>query len=256
MQQINWTCGLNTDNYRWKLNDESIHFCWQYNFWLNANILFFNCLNLQTRQLVLIDNFSYGGMWEWYECVRGMCFAMPKCPLWQAGPSRASHLYSMGCTAGCLNLLVDDRHKYESSSWELWGCCSYFCVCCISSDMYFYVYVSCQAPVSAGERASQQVQTANTLTCLTHSAPEPLMGALYRSRLVQPLKQAPGLQQRLGPKPSLHSPHKPSCLFSEALEETLDRAYQIQTVARLCYFTHRAPLNSASFSVIVFFLAW
>lgn len=28
---------------------------------------------------------------------------------------------------------------------------------------------------------SQQVQTANTLTCLTHSAPEPLMGALYCS---------------------------------------------------------------------------
>ncbi|KAG7242863.1 hypothetical protein INR49_018118 [Caranx melampygus] len=48
------------------------------------------------------------------------------------------------------------------------------------------------APVSARERASQQVQTANTLTCLTHSAPEPLMGALYRSWLVQPLKQAPG----------------------------------------------------------------
>lgn len=102
---------------------------------------------------------------------------------------------------------------------------------------------------------SQQVQTVNTLTCLTHSAPEPLMGGLYCSWLVQPLKQAPGLQQRLGPKPRLHSPHQPSCLFSEALEETLDKAYQIQTVARLCYFTHRPPLNSASFSVIVFFLA-
>lgn len=121
---------------------------------------------------------------------------------------------------------------------------------------FLCVCVSCQYTVSARARVSQQVQTANTLTCLTHSAPEPLMGALYCSRLVQPLKQAPGLRQRLGPKPSLHSPHQPSCLFSEALEETLDRAYQIQTVARLCYFTHRPPLNSASFSVIVFFLAW
>lgn len=185
-----------------------------------------------------------------------MCFAMPTYLFWQAGPSQTSHLYSMSRTAGCFNLLADDRQKYDSNSWELWGCCSYFCVCCISLYMYFHVYVSCLAPVSARECASQQVQTANTLTCLTHSAPEPLMGALPRSRPVQPLKQAPGLQQRLGPKPSLHSPHKPSCLFSEALEETLDRAYQIQTVARLCYFTHRAPLNSASFSVIVFFLAW
>lgn len=80
-------------------------------------------------------------------------------------------------------------------------------------------------------------------------------GGPYLSWLLQPLKQAPGLLQRLGPKPRLHSPHQPSCLFSEALEETLDKAYQIQTVARLCYFTHRPPLNSASFSVIVFFLA-
>lgn len=132
----------------------------------------------------------------------------------------------------------------------------FLCLCCICMYMYFCVCVcvSCQYTVSMC--VSQQVQTANTVTCLTHSAPEPLMGALYCSWLVQPLKQAPGLRQRLGPKPSLHSPHQPSCLFSEALEETLDRAYQIQTVARLCYFTHRPPLNSASFSVIVFFLAW
>lgn len=96
----------------------------------------------------------------------------------------------------------------------------------------------------------------HTLTRLTHLAPMPLMGAPYWSRLVRPLKQASVPQQRLGPKPSFHSTHRPRCLFSEALEETLDGAYQIQTVARLCYFTHRPPLNSASFSVIVFFLAW
>lgn len=72
----------------------------------------------------------------------------------------------------------------------------------------------------------------------------------------QPLKQALRLQQRSGAKPSLHSPHQASCLFSEALEETLNRTYQIQTVARLCYFTHKPPLNSASFSLIVFLLLW
>lgn len=124
------------------------------------------------------------------------------------------------------------------------------CVC-----VFVCLYLPCLSTISARACVSQQVQTANTLTCLTHLAPEPLMGALYLSWLFQPLKQAPGLLQRLRPKPRLHSPHQPSCLFSEALEETLDKAYQIQTVARLCYFTHRPPLNSASFSVIVFFLA-
>lgn len=119
------------------------------------------------------------------------------------------------------------------------------CVCVLPP------YDSCRGR----ECVSQQVQTASTLTCLTHLAPESLTGALYCSWLVQPLKQAPRLRQRLGPKPRLHSPHQSSCLFSEALEETLDKAYQIQTVARLCYSTHRPPLKSASFSVIVFFLA-
>lgn len=47
--------------------------------------------------------------------------------------------------------------------------------------MYFYVCVSCPSTVSATERVSQQVQTPNTLTCLTHSAPEPLTEALYCS---------------------------------------------------------------------------
>lgn len=162
-------------------------------------------------------------------------------------------------TARHLNLFVDDRQNYTVNSWELWERCSCSSVCLVSACtcISLCVCVSCQCTISARERVcvSQQVQTVNTLTCLTHSAPEPLMGGLYCSWLVQPLKQAPGLQQRLGPKPRLHSPHQPSCLFSEALEETLDKAYQIQTVARLCYFTHRPPLNSASFSVIVFFLA-
>lgn len=152
--------------------------------------------------------------------------------------SRASHL----------NLSVDDTQNYVVNSWELWESHSSACT-------RISVCASCQYAISARERRSQQVQPASTLTCLTHSAPEPLMGALCCSRPVQPLKQAPGLQRRSGPKPRLHSPHQPGCLFSEALEETLDKAYQIQTVARLCYFTHRPPLNSASFSVIVFFLA-
>ncbi len=162
----------------------------------------------------------------------------------------------MRAQPGILIFFVDDRQNYAVDSWELWERCSRVFVASACTCISMCVCASCQYTISARARVSQQVQTANTLTCLTHSAPEPPMGALYCSWPVQPLKQAPGLRQRLGPKPSLHSPHQPSCLFSEALEETLDRAYQIQTVARLCYFTHRPPLNSASFSVIVFFLAW
>lgn len=132
---------------------------------------------------------------------------------------------------------------------------SFLCFRCICMYMYFCWRV---LPVSRFcERvcvpAGSDSKHTNLFNSLGAWATD---GALCCSWSFQPLKQAPGLQPRLRPKPSFHSPHQPSCLFSEALEETLDEAYQIQTVARLCYFTHRPLLNWASFSVIVFFLAW
>lgn len=150
-------------------------------------------------------------------------------------------IQSTAGSAAFVHLFVLHPHSREFSR----------CVCVrVCPDSISFL----QECVCACVFVSQQVQMANTLTCLTHPAPEPLTGALRCSRPVQPLKQAPGLRQRLGPEPRLHSPRQPGCLFSEALEETLDKAYQIQTVARLCCSTHWPPLSSASFSVIVFFL--
>ena len=68
--------------------------------------------------------------------------------------------------------------------------------------------------------------------------PRPLPSALT------PKKQARRASEAVGrPRPSSHSPLRPCCLFSEALEETLDGAYQIQTVTLLCYSTHKSPLS-------------
>lgn len=84
-------------------------------------------------------------------------------------------------TARHLNPSPDDGRSYTVNSWELWERCSYSqFLCCIHTYMNLCVCV-CVCPARERECVSQQVQTANTLTCLTHSAPEPLTGALYCS---------------------------------------------------------------------------
>lgn len=82
-------------------------------------------------------------------------------------------------TARYLNPLIDDRQNTVNSCG-----CSVLLYTHVHVHVFLQVYVSRWCTISAKARVSQQVQTANTLTCLTHSAPEPLMGALYCSWLV------------------------------------------------------------------------